>query len=96
MDHQSQNSHLSRTTIVELDGTLALLAFFAQLVPAKVEGTVAVVTGEFCLAAHVTVEHFGQLDVLVNTAAQQFMETDLRDITVSITLQVDFSIVESE
>ena len=32
-------------------------------------------------AVHAIAEHFGTLDILVNNAAQQFLETDLRGIT---------------
>jgi NAD(P)-dependent dehydrogenase (short-subunit alcohol dehydrogenase family) len=32
-------------------------------------------------AVHEIADHFGKLDILVNNAAQQYMETDLRDVT---------------
>ena len=54
MNHQSQNSHLSRPALVELDGALLGLPLLALLVPAKVK-SVAPITGKLGIAG--TIRH---------------------------------------
>ena len=49
VDHESQDTHLSGTAIIELDRALLLLPFVGLFVPAKVEGTVAEIAHEFGL-----------------------------------------------
>ena len=47
VDHKSKNTHLSGTSIVQLNGTLSPLRIIAQLVPSKVKGTVTEITDVF-------------------------------------------------
>ena len=49
VDHESQDTHLSGTAIIEFDCALLLLPFVGLFVPAKVEGTVAEIAHEFGL-----------------------------------------------
>ena len=53
MDHKSQDSHLCGTAVVQFDGTLLVLDFRAELVPSKVEGTIAEVSWEFSSSGNV-------------------------------------------
>mmetsp|Transcript_4283 Transcript_4283/g.7623 ORF Transcript_4283/g.7623 Transcript_4283/m.7623 type:complete len:115 (+) Transcript_4283:157-501(+) len=50
VDHKSKNTHLSGTSIVQLNGTLSPLRIIAQLVPSKVKGTVTEVSFELSWA----------------------------------------------
>ena len=52
VNHQSQNSHLRRPALVELDGALLGLPLLALLVPAKVK-SVAPITGKLGIAGPV-------------------------------------------
>lgn len=52
VNHQSQNAHLSRSALVELDGTLLGLPLVALLVPAKVKA-IAPIAGKLGIAGAV-------------------------------------------
>ena len=52
VNHQSQNAHLRRAALVELDGALLGLPILALLFPAKVE-SVAPITGKLGIAGPV-------------------------------------------
>ena len=47
MDHKGKDSHLSGTSIVELDGTLGKLLLISEFIPSKVNLSIAEVTDEF-------------------------------------------------
>lgn len=47
VDHECQHAHLSRTTLVQFDGTFVKLSLFVEGVPAEVKEIVAEVTNEF-------------------------------------------------
>ena len=51
--HESQDAHLCSTAVVDLDGSLLLLGGLVKLVPAKVEGAIAEITGELGRASEV-------------------------------------------
>ena len=46
MYHQSKNSHLGGTAVVELDGALLKLGLLVEGVPAEIDETVAEVSNE--------------------------------------------------
>ena len=50
MDHNSKNTHLSRTSIVQLNETLSPLGIIAQFAPSKVKGTITEVSLELSWA----------------------------------------------
>jgi hypothetical protein len=56
VDHEAKDAHHGGTAVVELNGALGKLGLLVEGVPAKVEGTVAEVTGELGLASDYGIE----------------------------------------
>ena len=63
MHHQTKNAHLSRSSIVQLNGTLTLLCLVIKLIPAEVKFAITVVAREgwldTCDLTGVTVDYGG-------------------------------------
>lgn len=76
VDHDSQDSHLGGTSIVELDGALLLLPFVGLLVPAKVKGTVAEISHELGLEA-VVASGSGRVGGLHEEEGEAHLSNDL-------------------
>ena len=53
MDHQSEDTHLSGTSLVELNSTLLELRFGVKLVPSKVNESISEITRELSLSSDV-------------------------------------------
>jgi len=53
VNHKSKNTHHSSTSVVQLDGTLLELGLLVELVPSKVNESVAEVTDELTLAGNI-------------------------------------------
>jgi len=53
VNHKPKDAHLCSTAVVDLDGSLLLLGGLVKLVPAKVEGAIAEITGELGRASEV-------------------------------------------
>lgn len=58
VDHDSEDSHLGSTSVLELDRSLVLLPCVGLVVPSKVQKVVSEVTGEFGGPLVVSVGHF--------------------------------------
>mmetsp|Transcript_4199 Transcript_4199/g.11406 ORF Transcript_4199/g.11406 Transcript_4199/m.11406 type:complete len:264 (-) Transcript_4199:10-801(-) len=60
VSNKSPNSHHCRAALVQFNGALLELGCFIQLIPSKVQGTIAVVTREGRISRHVAVASFRQ------------------------------------
>ena len=53
MDHQTENSHHSRTSVVQLNSTLGKLGSLIEFVPSEVKGAVTEITNKCVLAGNI-------------------------------------------
>ena len=53
MDHQTENSHHSRTSVVQLNSTLGKLGSLIEFIPSKVKGAVTEITNKCVLAGNI-------------------------------------------
>merc|ERR1740124_272339 len=66
VDHQSQNSQHSSTSVVELNTTLEELLLLVEVIPSEVKGTISEITNKFSrLSAIGRILHYEQFE---NTA----------------------------